>query len=117
MVPVIDPSRNLSKVLNYNENKVQRGVAEFISAGNFLKPTAELNFYEKFQTLQNLNDLNTRTQVPVLHISLNFHPEDGFVQDKTKATPEQIAESQNKLSEIAAKYMERIGFGNQPYLV
>ncbi|MEX2233928.1 MAG: relaxase/mobilization nuclease domain-containing protein, partial [Cyclobacteriaceae bacterium] len=38
-----------------------------------------------------------------VHISLNFHASEKL--------------SQNLLTEIASTYMERIGFGNQPYLV
>ncbi|MBN8854700.1 MAG: hypothetical protein BGO55_20665 [Sphingobacteriales bacterium 50-39] len=104
MVPVIDPpTANLSKVLNYNEKKVQRGVAELLHAGNFLKPANELNFHDKLHRFKKLNELNERTKKSTLHISLNFHPDDHLTKEQ--------------LCEIAAMYMDRIGMGNQPYLV
>lgn len=104
MVPVIDPpTANLGKVLNYNEKKVQRGVAELLQAANFLKPAEELNFHDKLQRFGKLNELNERAEKSTLHISLNFHPDDQLTKEQ--------------LCEIAAIYMERIGMGNQPYLI
>src|SRR5665213_912496 len=48
-------------------------------------------------------ELNERTTVNCVHISLNFDPSEQFVDDKLK--------------EIAAVYMQKIGFGEQPYLL
>jgi hypothetical protein len=103
MVPVIDYSEELSKVLNYNEEKVQRGVAELLHAENFLQPTEKLNFYDKLQRFENLNRLNDTVALNTLHVSLNFHPADH--------------PSKETLCEIAALYMDRIGMAGQPYLV
>ncbi|MDR2010950.1 MAG: relaxase/mobilization nuclease domain-containing protein, partial [Bacteroidales bacterium] len=47
--------------------------------------------------------LDLRTKKPVIHISLNPHPDDKL--------------SDNQLSEIAQEYMEKLGYGNQPYMV
>ena len=44
-----------------------------------------------------------RTSKPVIHVSLNPHPDD-------KLTDEQ-------LTEIGQKYMERLGYGSQPYMI
>ena len=103
MVPVIDDSKDIVAVLNYNEEKVQRGVAELLYAGNFLKPTEQLNFYDKLHRFENLNALNEESEVNTWHISLNFHPDDRLTKDQLRA--------------IAARYVDRIGLGNQPYLV
>jgi len=43
------------------------------------------------------------TKKPVIHVSLNPHPDD-------KLTDEQ-------LTEIGQKYMERLGYGSQPYMI
>ncbi|MEJ7912718.1 MAG: relaxase/mobilization nuclease domain-containing protein [Chitinophagaceae bacterium] len=83
--------------------KVQKGAAECLYAGNFLKDAASLNFHEKLNHFNRLNDLNTRAKSNTLHISLNFDPSE-------KLGPE-------KLVEIAASYMDKIGFEQQPYLV
>lgn len=44
-----------------------------------------------------------KTEKPVVHISLNPHPDDKL--------------SDEQLSEIAQEYMEKLGYGNQPYMV
>jgi type IV secretory pathway VirD2 relaxase len=49
-------------------------------------------------------ELNENVKRNSVHISLNFHPSESHL-------------SKEKLLEIAENYMERIGFGNQPYLV
>ncbi|HMH35259.1 MAG TPA: relaxase/mobilization nuclease domain-containing protein [Puia sp.] len=103
MVAVISTTASLSKILNYNEKKVQQGVAEFIHAGNFLGEKMSLNFRDKQGRFQRLNALNTRSKVNMLHVSLNFDPSENI--------------SNEKLMAIADRYMEGIGFRNQPYLV
>jgi len=89
--------------LNYNENKVRNNNASLIHAGNFLGETSDLDFYQKKKIFQNRNDLNLRSKVNMLHVSLNFDPSEIF--------------SNQKLSVIADAYMEGIGFAEQPYLV
>lgn len=102
MVAKITVPQTVRRALNYNEQKVQQGKAQCIHAGNYLKDAHEMNFYEKLERFQKqieLNEANTNT----LHISLNFDPSDKIDTDKMLA--------------IAKDYMERIGFGAQPYLV
>lgn len=89
--------------LNYNEQKVQKGKAECIAAGNYLNEPQTMNFYQKLAGFENLNVLNDRATTKTLHVSLNFDPSEKL--------------STGKLTEIASSYMEKIGFGNQPYLV
>ena len=103
MVAKITTPSSINKALNYNEKKVQKGVASCLYAGNFLKDAGTMNFYEKLARFQNLIALNTRAKATSLHISLNFHPSENL--------------SREKLEQIASVYMEKIGFGNQPYLV
>jgi hypothetical protein len=103
MVAKITTPASLSRALNYNEKKVQKGQATCLFAGNFLKDAGELNFYEKLRRFQALNELNTRARTNTLHISLNFDPKENI--------------STEKLSSIASVYMEKIGFGEQPFLV
>ena len=44
-----------------------------------------------------------RTEKPVLHISINPHPDDVLTD--------------TELQEIAREYLDRLGYGNQPYMV
>ncbi len=104
MVVRIKSPHSLQRAVNYNEKKVQKGQAECISAGNYLLSPHQMNFYEKMERLQDLISLNERTKkTNTLHISLNFDPSEKLPTDK--------------LSEIAQVYMDKIGFGDQPYLV
>lgn len=103
MVAKITTPGSISKALNYNEKKVQKGVAGCLYAGNFLKDAGDMNFYEKLAHFKRLIDLNTRAKTNTLHISLNFPPSENL--------------GQKKLLQIAAAYMNKIGFGEQPYLV
>lgn len=103
MVAVIHSGSSLREALNYNENKVKRGVAECIDAGYYVKHVDDLSYRDKFSRLQKLMGLNARTKVNTLHISLNFAAEDRL--DKTS------------LRQIAGVYLDKIGFASQPYLL
>ncbi|MEP7319087.1 MAG: relaxase/mobilization nuclease domain-containing protein, partial [Panacibacter sp.] len=89
--------------VNYNENKVKEGVAECISAANYPKDADKLSLKNKLNRLLHQAALNTNVSRNSVHVSLNFDPSENYAQEKLEA--------------IANTYMERIGFGNQPYLV
>ena len=95
--------RSISKALNYNEAKVRAGVGELLLASGFGCDIEELGFYEKLRRFESLNQRKHKFKTNTLHISLNFPPEE-------ELTPEM-------LQRIAIDYMDRIGFGDQPFLV
>ena len=103
MVAKITTPKRLVAALNYNEHKVSQGKAECLYAGNFLKEAKDMNFYQKMEGFERLNVLNERAQTKTLHISLNFDPSEKL--------------SAHKLVKIANCYMDKIGFGEQPFLV
>ena len=103
MVAKITIPNTLRRALNYNEHKLKEGHAECIYAHHFLKDAPQLNFYEKLNRFQALINLNKRASTNAIHVSLNFAMEEKLDKEK--------------LVEIAALYMEKIGFGGQPYLV
>jgi hypothetical protein len=103
MVCKVRSGKNIKGALNYNENKVKEGVAECIGAANFVGEPQHLRFFDKLARFEQLVEKNTRAKTNCVHISLNFD-----VSEKL---------NQNKLNEIAADYMDKIGFGDQPYLV
>jgi hypothetical protein len=98
----MNTSKSLSKVLNYNQHKVTEKQAEVLIAHNFLKVADKLNFHDKKNHFERYTSLNERTKTNVLHVSLNFDSSEKIDNDKMK--------------EIAKAYMEKIGFGDQPYL-
>lgn len=89
--------------LNYNEQKVLQGKAECILANLFQKDLTALTFRDKLERFNKLHERNRRTHTNTLHISLNF--------DRTDTL------SVKNLQDIATAYMDRIGFGEQPFLV
>ena len=103
MVARINSSKSILRALNYNEQKVQQGRAECLAAKGFLKEVNQLDFYEKLRHFQSLMELNERVVTNTLHISLNFDLSEKLDRDT--------------LVQIADTYMEKIGFGDQPYLV
>ncbi len=103
MVAIVHPGTSIRAVLNYNENKVKEGVANCLEAAYYLKEPERLTFNQKLDRLQKLASLNRRTQVNTVHISLNFDPSERHSPDKLRA--------------ITAAYMNKIGFGEQPYLL
>ena len=103
MVAVIKTSSSIRCVLNYNENKVEIGKAECISAVNYPLELEKLSFTSKLNRFLKLAELNTNVKRNTVHISLNFDPSENH--------------SKEKLAEIADTYMEKLGFGRQPYLV
>ncbi|MBI3139331.1 MAG: relaxase/mobilization nuclease domain-containing protein [Sphingobacteriales bacterium] len=95
---------SLQRALNYNEKKRQKGQAVCIHAENYLLAPSYMNFHQKMQRLQDLIARNERAKKSnTLHISLNFDPSEKLAV--------------GKLTQIAQAYMEKIGFGSQPYLV
>lgn len=103
MVAKITTPKSIEAALNYNEKKVQKGVAICLQAANYLNEGQKMNFYQKLNAFERLNSLNERATTKTLHVSLNFDPS------------EKLAE--NKLLQIASDYMTKIGFGEQPYLI
>lgn len=103
MVARIKRTQSLSSSLNYNEKKVQAGVAKCLEAVNYPKDLESMNFYDKLHRLEHQAALNERVKANSVHISLNFHESDKLNTEKLLA--------------IAENYMKGIGFENQPYLV
>jgi len=90
-------------ILNYNENKVKEGVAKCILENGYGCPVNKLTFSDKVNGLDSFVKLNRRATTKAVHVSLNFHPDEKLKQDT--------------LQSIASSYMDKIGFGSQPYLV
>ncbi len=103
MVAIVHNSGSLRNALHYNENKVKKGVAECIHSLHFTKDTEWLSFKDKINRLEKLTTLNQRTKINSLHISLNFDLSDKLEKENLKI--------------ITDTYMQKIGFGDQPYLV
>lgn len=103
MVAKVISGRDIKGALNYNEQKVLTGDAVCIRAHLFARETEKLTFHDKLNRFASLNERNRRTGTNTLHVSLNFDPTEKL--------------SAGELASIADSYMDKIGFGDQPYLV
>jgi len=104
MVVKISSGNSLYGALSYNQTKVDESRAKVIFAANMEDP--EDGIYTLPVCLKSFESrlmANQKTEKPVLHISLNPDPKD-------KLTEEQ-------LSEIAQEYMQKMGYGDQPFIV
>jgi len=104
MVAIIKTGHSIRAMLNYNENKIKEGKAACIGQGNYPVDADRLTYAMKLNRLEKQCKLNENVKRPTVHISLNFDPSEASLPKE-------------KLLEIAENYMEKIGFGNQPYLI
>jgi hypothetical protein len=104
MVAVINTGSSVRSIFNYNENKIEAGKAELIGEGNYPLDASGISKDLRLKLLLKQLELNTNVKRGSVHISLNFASSESNI-------------SKEKLMEIAHSYMEKIGFGSQPYLV
>ena len=104
MVAVINTGHSIRGILIYNENKVSQGSAVCIGEGNYPIDIEKMSESFKLSVFLNQLQLNENVKRSAVHISLNFDRSDKDL-------------SKEKLMQIASSYMEKIGFGAQPYLV
>jgi hypothetical protein len=103
MVAKIESGKSIRGILHYNEDKVTSQDASLILASGFAGDIENMNIIQKLNRFKHLTDLNAAVKTNALHISLNFDATDKL--------------DNQKLQQIASEYMERIGFGDQPFLV
>lgn len=104
MVAKINIGSSLYGALAYNAEKVAEGEAKVLLTNKvFGNPDGSFNMVAYLRDFESFMPYRCRTEKPVIHISLNPHPDD-------KLTDKQ-------LSDIASEYMQRLGYGNQPYMV
>lgn len=92
--------------MRYNKEKVDKDEAEVLFWQKILEPydkCGSLDIDACMESFIPYLETNRRTTNTVFHASLNPSPED-------RLTDEQ-------LRDIAQEYMERMGYGNQPYIV
>jgi hypothetical protein len=104
MVAKISSSNSLYGALVYNQNKVDGRHAQVIFANNMIEPKdGNFDINLCLQSFEPYLLANKRTEKPVLHVSLNPDPKDKL--------------SDEQLSEIAQTYMQKMGYGDQPFIV
>ncbi len=104
MVAKIGKGSSLFGALIYNNQKVENDVAKILHSNKVMQDrNGEYNMHLCNQSFAPFLAANRRTEEPVLHISLNPHPDDVLADEQLIA--------------IADEYMQKMGFGEQPYIV
>ncbi|RFM34437.1 relaxase/mobilization nuclease domain-containing protein [Chitinophaga silvisoli] len=103
MVAVVNEGPNLRGAVEYNEEKVALGNAKILYAHLYPKDACDLSFKEKLFRLEHLAELTQKADNVCQHISIGFHPSENI--------------SKELLQQLAVEYMEKIGFGTQPFLL
>ena len=90
--------------LAYNQNKVDSGEAKVLFSNRMLlSEDGNFSIGECMRSFEMQMPVQLSTKKPILHISINPHPEDVLTDQQ--------------LSDIAREYMRKLGYGDQPYLV
>jgi hypothetical protein len=102
MVARILTGESIRGLINYNESRVASGTVTPILASRFGLDIEQLELRHKVARFEHLTKLNSRVKTNAVHIMLNFHRSEIL--------------SVETLQKIAVDYMDKIGFGDQPFL-
>jgi len=104
MIAKINIGSNLYGALAYNQEKVDEGLGKILGANLVFEPAdGHFNVSECMEDFMQFVPAHFRTEKPVFHVSINPHPDDHLSDDQ--------------LTDIGREYMDRLGYGNQPYLI
>ena len=104
MVAKISIGRSLYGALAYNAQKVNAGEGKLLATNRvFDGGDGQMDCARLLRDFCNCMPENVRTCNTVIHISLNPHPDDRLTD--------------MEMANIAQAYMERLGYGNQPYVI
>lgn len=105
MIAKISHGSSLYGVLAYNQIKVDELHADVLFGNRIIEPPGDNPYTIEHLSRSFVDYLtaNRKTEKPILHISLNPDPKDCV--------------SEEQFIKLAEQYMQRMGFGDQPYIV
>lgn len=104
MVAKISSNNSLFGTLLYNKNKLDKEEAKLLSSRNvYERVDGSFSMQTTIKSFEPYLIANKRTEKPIFHVSLNPNPKDTLTDEQYK--------------DIADRYMEDMGYGNQPYVV
>jgi hypothetical protein len=104
MIAKISLGGNMYGALVYNQDKIDRGKGQILETNRVFVPTdGQFSVSECMRDFERTMPSQVTTTRGIVHISLNPHPDD-------RLTDEQ-------LTDIGRKYIERMGFGGQPWML
>jgi len=104
MVAKISVGSSLFGALAYNQNKVDEEQGKVLLSNRmFESEDGNFSIRRCMECFDMHLPADLKTEKPIIHISLNPHPDDVL--------------SDNQLADIAKEYMDKLGYGDQPFLV
>lgn len=104
MVAKINVGSSLYGALAYNGEKVNEGQGRLLATNRiFDEGTGRLDIRQAAEDFARCLPEQVRTAKPVVHISLNPHPDDRL--------------GDTELTAVAEEYLARLGYGDQPYAI
>lgn len=104
MVADIHIGNNLYGALAYNQEKIDAGLGKILETNRVFVPAdGQFSVGDCMRDFERAMPPQVTTTRGIIHISLNPHPEDKLSDDQ--------------LADIGREYMERLGFGSQPYMI
>ena len=104
MVAKISVGSSLYGAIAYNGEKINEAKGRLLTTNRIYNDgTGTMDIHRAMEDFLGMMPVRSKVEKPVVHISLNPHPDDILTD----------TEFQN----IAREYLEKMGFGNQPYLV
>ena len=104
MVAKISVGNSLYGALAYNGEKINEAKGRLLTTNRiFNDGTGTVDINKAMEGFLTFLPPQMKVEKPVVHISLNPHPDDILTD--------------TELQDIAREYLEKMGFGNQPYLV
>lgn len=104
MVAKISVGNSLFGALAYNQNKIDEGEGHVLCSNKMTeREDGKFNIHSCMEDFNRQLPQDIKTEKPILHISLNPHPDDILTDEQ--------------LTAIAEEYMQKMGYGNQPYIV
>ena len=104
MVAKISIGSSLYGALSYNGEKMNKEQGRVLGANKIILPAdGQIDIARMVENFNAFMPKTGKTKKPVLHISLNPHPDD------------RLTEQQYEI--LAREYLEKLGFGEQPYVI
>lgn len=104
MVADIHKGNNLYGALAYNQDKIDNGKGQILETNRVFVPfDGQFRVSDCVRDFERAIPSQIKTGKPVIHISLNPHPEDRLTD--------------TQLADISREYLEKMGFGGQPYMI
>lgn len=104
MVAKISIGPSLYGALSYNGEKMNKEQGRVLGANKIILPAdGQIDIARMVENFNAFMPKTGKTKKPVLHISLNPHPDD------------RLTEQQYEI--LAREYLEKLGFGEQPYII